>query len=175
MKIEPAAPQDASAIAALHVRSWQAAYAGILAPEYLASLSVDERAARWRHILEVGASQIHVAVGDAAAIHGFVNHGPLRNGPDQPAKGEIWALYVAPEHWGRGVGRALLSHAMRELRARGRVDVSLAVLAGNARAIHFYVSQGFARMPVAARRIELGGHEVEEIAYALRQHAPSSL
>lgn len=171
MKVAPALLQDAAAIAALHVRSWQSAYADILAPAFLASLSVDDRAQRWRQILETSASQTRVAVDDDGSIHGFVSLGPHRDLPDRPAQGEIWALYVAPERWGQGVGGALLSHALRELRALGLVDVSLWVLAGNQRAIRFYESQGFARMPGSNRTIALGGREVEEIAYALRPNA----
>ena len=171
MKIVPATAQHASAIAALHVRAWQAAYAHILAPEFLASLSVDERAATWQEILQASASQTHVAVGDDASMQGFISHGPDRDEPDAPAQGEVWALNVAPERWAQGVGRALLRHALHELRALGRVEVSLWVLAGNQRAIRFYESQGFARMPRGARSFELGGREVEELAYAWRQDA----
>jgi ribosomal protein S18 acetylase RimI-like enzyme len=173
MKIAPATPQDAAAIAALHVGAWQAAYAGLLAPEYLASLSIDDRAARWRQILEASASQTRVAIGDDASIHGFVSHGPNRDPAAQPDHGEIWALYVAPGHWGQGVGRALLSDALRELQAVGRVKVRLWVLAENQRAIRFYVTRGFARMPGSTRTIELGGRKLEEVAYALRQELGS--
>jgi ribosomal protein S18 acetylase RimI-like enzyme len=179
MQIATAMPEDATAIATLHVRAWQAAYAGILAPAFLASLSVEVRVECWRQILQAGDSQTRVAVGDDASILGFVSHGPSRDAANTPTQGEIWALYVAPERWGQGVGHALLSLALRELRALGRVDVRLWVLAANRRAIRFYASQGFAKIAGSARTIELGGRKVDEIAYGSRQelhppHGPTS-
>src|SRR5260221_9933612 len=38
---------DASAIAEIHVAAWRAAYRGMIADEYLASLSIGERTGRW--------------------------------------------------------------------------------------------------------------------------------
>lgn len=48
------------------------------------------------------------------------------------------ALFVRPDHWGRGLGRAVLSH----LSAPGR-RLSLAVYADNRRAVEFYLKNGF--------------------------------
>ncbi|MSO21320.1 MAG: hypothetical protein EXQ56_12860 [Acidobacteria bacterium] len=42
---------DADAIARVHVRSWQATYAGILPSELLYSLSVEDRSRRWAMLL----------------------------------------------------------------------------------------------------------------------------
>lgn len=48
-------------------------------------------------------------------------------------------LYVDPEQYGRGIGRALLRHALHAMSPRAWTIV----LAGNARAIHLYESEGF--------------------------------
>ena len=44
---------DAEAIAAVHVKSWQGGYAGIMDKEFLASLSVEQRLKKWQEMLEM--------------------------------------------------------------------------------------------------------------------------
>jgi len=170
MNIEPATIADADQIAAVHIRSWQAAYAGILEPEFLASLSIEERAERWRVILKKNESQTLVARQEPG-VTGFVSYGPCRDDGAADDEGEIWALYAQPEVWGQGVGRALLSAALRELRSAGRTTVSLWVLRQNDRGIRFYRAFGFAPVHGNVKEFELGGTMVEEISLRLRNGA----
>jgi len=58
-------------------------------------------------------------------------------------EGEIANLAVAPEGWGRGIGRALLDAALAEATQRGIESVYLEVRDSNARARHLYQSRGF--------------------------------
>lgn len=58
-------------------------------------------------------------------------------------EGEIANLAVAPEGWGRGIGRALLDAALAEAKQRGIESVYLEVRDSNARARHLYQSRGF--------------------------------
>jgi hypothetical protein len=51
IKVRRARPGDVAEIAAIHVRSWQAAYKSILPDDLLADLSVKEREESWRHLL----------------------------------------------------------------------------------------------------------------------------
>ena len=46
MNIRPAVVSDAEAIATVHIRSWQLAYTHLLSAEFLASLSIKQRAER---------------------------------------------------------------------------------------------------------------------------------
>jgi GNAT superfamily N-acetyltransferase len=52
-------------------------------------------------------------------------------------------LYVAPSHWGRGYGYALLRDAEEALATTGRRDLALWVLEGNDRARRFYERAGW--------------------------------
>jgi GNAT superfamily N-acetyltransferase len=52
-------------------------------------------------------------------------------------------LYVRPEHWGRGVGRALHDEVIERLRGHGSARCHLWVLEQNARARRFYERLGW--------------------------------
>jgi hypothetical protein len=43
LSVRAATPDDAAAVAGVHVRSWQAAYRGLIADAYLDGLNPDDR------------------------------------------------------------------------------------------------------------------------------------
>lgn len=142
MLIRRADPQDAMEVARVHVRSWQAAYRGLLPQSYLDQLRPEDRAARYDFAnADPRAPQTLVAV-DGQAIVGFATFMPSRDA-DQPDFGELCALYVAPEQWGRGVGAALSAAAREALAKRGFRNALLWVMAGNERAERFYRRDGW--------------------------------
>jgi ribosomal protein S18 acetylase RimI-like enzyme len=61
---------------------------------------------------------------------------------NESGEGEVDALYVAPEHQGRGVGRRLLSASFERFRAAGAENARVVVLAANAPARQFYELMG---------------------------------
>jgi GNAT superfamily N-acetyltransferase len=127
--IRPATVADADAIGEVHVRSWQAAYAGLIPADFLARLSASSRAASWaRHIGDGG--QVLVAEEDGV-VAGFAAFGP----------GRLYALYLLPEYWGRGLGRALHDRVVEEMPGDSAI---LWVLSTNERAKAFYLRQGWA-------------------------------
>lgn len=71
---------------------------------------------------------------DAAGIHGFT--------ACDPRDGSIWALFTDPSAEGRGVAKALLPHALDDLRAAGWVQATLSTAPGT-RADTFYRAQGW--------------------------------
>lgn len=58
--------------------------------------------------------------------------------------GSIWALFIAPEHEGRGLAKRLLELAVQWLFAQGRDTVRLSTGIGT-RADRFYAMQGWTR------------------------------
>lgn len=60
-----------------------------------------------------------------------------------PGTGHITQICVAPELQNAGVGRALLSHSLEELRRQGCHEVSLTVTADNLPAVRLYQKMGF--------------------------------
>jgi GNAT superfamily N-acetyltransferase len=140
--IRPAVPEDARGIAEAHVASWLAAYRGLMPDETLDALDVDARAARWRAGLADGTASALVAE-DEEGIYGWATVGRSRDPDGGEAVGELWGLYLAPSHWGRGLGRELHDAALDELQAQGFSEATLWVLASNARARRFYQRQGW--------------------------------
>jgi ribosomal protein S18 acetylase RimI-like enzyme len=144
-------PDDAEAVAAVNVRSWQTGYAGIMPDEVLARLDVAAWAQRrrdWRTAEGDQPFATYVAEADDGSVVGFVTVGPYRQGqnhedPD-PAYGEILAIYVDPAHWGSGIGRQLMATARAALAGRGATTMRLWVLQDNARARRFYERAGMA-------------------------------
>jgi ribosomal protein S18 acetylase RimI-like enzyme len=164
--IEPAALAHCREIAEVHVLSWQQAYTGLLAAEYLSALSVDGREAAWREAVVKGMPKLLVAMADGR-VAGFVAFGPSRDKDAAPGAAEVWALYLAPSCWSQGIGRTLWLAALEHIRTQACSSVSLWVLAGNERARRFYAAAGFAPEPASMREFAIGGARVSELRYVL--------
>ncbi len=70
-------------------------------------------------------------------------------------------IAVAPEHRGRGLGRALLADLVAHGREKGAVKVLLEVRVGNAAAIGLYEAFGFERLGVRKRYYDDGEDAVD--------------
>lgn len=158
---------DADALAGLHVRTWQAAYRGILSDTFLDGLSVVERLDWWTGRLTRIPSRWAVEVVEhEAEVAGFVSTGTTDD-RDEPHWGELYALYVEPSLWGRGLGTALLEGAERTLLRNRFSDALLWVLRGNERARGFYETAGWVA-DGAAKRMIIGAEGVTAVRYGKR-------
>jgi GNAT superfamily N-acetyltransferase len=142
MLLRRAVAGDELAVAQVHVGTWQAAYRGLLPESFLARLDPAERAKRYTFAAEGPVAPLTMVAVAEARICGFTTVGPARDA-DVEGVGELYAIYVDPSWWGRGVGRALIGEARRLLVERGHVEAVLWVLAGNSRAEGFYLSDGW--------------------------------
>lgn len=96
----------------------------------------------WTSSIAAGRSRLHVALlGDK--VIGYAGVGPERDPQAPPNTGELYALFVHPDHWGTGAGRALTDAACADLRESGCDSVQLWVLEANNRARRFYLRYGF--------------------------------
>jgi GNAT superfamily N-acetyltransferase len=165
--VRRAGPEDAAAITVVHVRSWQGAYRGLLPQEYLDGLDPAGRVEWWRQSLERPgwpAAGTLVALSDGQ-VSGFANIGPTRDcGAGDARVGEVNAIYVLPEAWGAGLGRALMTAALGELAAGGYESATLWVLESNARARRFYERAGWTT-DGSAKEADIAGARVTEVRY----------
>jgi GNAT superfamily N-acetyltransferase len=134
--IRRATPDDAPALADLHLDVWDDAYTGLMDQSILDRRRADlgGRIRRWREILAEHDRTL-LAVGPEGLV-GFAGAGPGRDN-DVDLDLELMALYVRASWWGTGIGYALLREAIGDRAAY------LWVLANNQRAIAFYERQGF--------------------------------
>src|SRR5690242_10658505 len=102
--VRRATPDDARAIAAVHVGTWQVAYRGQVPDEFLDGLDVERRVAAYAEfgVLTDDGRPVWIAQRDDEIV-GFANAGPSN---DEEGVGEVYAIYVAPAHWDTGAGRA---------------------------------------------------------------------
>ena len=168
LTIRPLTEADIEAVAAIHVRSWQAGYAGVIADDYLAGLDAAAIAERRRNRPVPPGARTLVAADDAQVI-GFVSFGPYQREDDtfDSETGQLYAIYVDPEHWGRGAGRELMSAARAGLAAAGFAGMRLWVLEENHRARRFYERAGLAPDGVRDTYTPHGSaQELPELRYA---------
>jgi ribosomal protein S18 acetylase RimI-like enzyme len=138
MQVRPATAADAEALERIRIRGWQVAYRHVFPPAELDRLPVDW--SRWTRWLSKGFEQGQTClVAEADAILGWVTYGPSAF-PDR--SGEVHGLYVDPDRWSSGAGRALMAAAETAL-AREYDEAVLWTLEGNDRARRFYERVGW--------------------------------
>lgn len=170
MQIRPAEPEDALAVARVHVRSWQVAYWTLLPDDYLDQLRPEDGAQKYDFASADPLNPKTIVAAEDGLIHGFATTMPSRD-PDLADHGELCALYVHPEQWGRGIGVALVSAARARLAEQGFRKAFLWVLAGNARAQRFYQTDKWAP-DGAARTDTVWGITVDEFRYLRQLEVP---
>jgi ribosomal protein S18 acetylase RimI-like enzyme len=164
MHIRLATDADAEGVAIVHVRTWQAAYRGVIPDEFLDALTVETRMRAWRAALETGKQEVWVACA-ATEINGWVAFGSSRDSDAAPTAGELEAIYIFPQYWGTGLGRALWLKARSRLQERGFSSATLWVLSQNDRAIRFYRAAGFLPDWNSQKSISIGGKQLQEVRF----------
>jgi GNAT superfamily N-acetyltransferase len=162
--VRPARAAEAEAIAGVHVRSWQAAYVGIVPQQILDRLSVERRATSWRSTIEEAGDERVWVLEDDRRVRGFASIGPARDDDLPPGSGEVYAIYLEPEAWSLGLGRLLFETAIKDLRHRGFDPLVLWVLTDNVRGRWFYEAAGW-QVDGTARFLDFDGTPIEELRY----------
>jgi ribosomal protein S18 acetylase RimI-like enzyme len=131
--------EDAAAIAAVHVRTWQAAYEHVFGADRLAGIDPAAREGAARRFATDADSDTFVAESEGRIV-GFVSSGVSE---DEGEERELFAIYVLPEAWGTSAAPGLMQAAVEAMRARGAADAILWVLEDNPRARRFYEREGW--------------------------------
>jgi ribosomal protein S18 acetylase RimI-like enzyme len=155
--IRRAQPDDAEAIATVHVTAWRQTYTGLVPARMLNAFPVARRIRRWHRILASPdpsrESAVFVATLPDRTILGFGSCG-RQPAPDLVAAGfagEVSALYLLAAHQRRGIGRRLMALMAQDLLARDMRGAALWVLRDNAPARRFYETLG---AQVVGQRVE---------------------
>ena len=157
---------DARGIAQVSVDTWRTAYSGLLPDEYLGNLSVDERTQTWIKMLQsVPVSNQTIVAEIEGAIIGFIGIGPSSESGVMEL-GEVFAIYVEPNHQSQGIGTKLMKEGIRILKSQGFNRAVLWVLDENIRTRSWYESLGW--HPNGISKIERRvNFEMRESQYAI--------
>ena len=144
LNIRNARADDAHAIATIQIDASRAAYAGIVPPGDLERLTVEKRTAIWTQLIGAPGEVEQTIVGeDGEHIQAYAHYGQSRDPGADRATGELYSLYVAPNHWRSGIGRQLLAASVRGIAGMGFDSATLWVLAANKPARRFYERLGW--------------------------------
>ena len=170
MSVRVATPDDAAAIERVRTDTWRATYRGHMPDAVLDGLGYDATRRR-QHMTEMPAERFVIVAEHDGAVVGFCNGGPSRT-EEAAYPGEIYAIYVLPQHQGRGHGSALMRAGARELVARGSGGMLIWVLRDNAPSRRFYERMGGRYLPDRDTVREIEGATVTESAYAWEDLGP---
>ncbi len=157
--IRPGTVRDSADMGRIYCLAWQQAYAGIVPDEFLKSLR-PENCAPPPELIAQNGCRVYEHEGRAV---GLVNFGPDRDGGTD-GMAEVHTIYVLPEYWRRGIGRALIRAAADAVRDEGYSGFFLWVFTENARARRFYESMGL-RLTGDQRANEIAGKPLSESRY----------
>lgn len=163
VRVRQAVQEDAVGTATVNLRSWQAAYRGIVPDEALDALDLDEWIERHRGQLASPVPPgVHrlVSVDREDDVRAIANAGPARE-PVGDATGELYLLYADPDVWGGGHGHALIEEVHRLLAEEGHTSAMLWVATGNTRTIAWYEGHGWS-LDGATTTVEIEGVEFDE-------------
>jgi ribosomal protein S18 acetylase RimI-like enzyme len=167
MNIRSANVEDGAIIAAIHTRSWRETYSGLIPDRVIESrTNIEERTAEWEERLAHSDPDSLVFVAEVSdRIVGFVWIGPSSESVQRRIPGfveHMYALYVLASEHRRGIGRDLIRASVNSLMRRGRLSLSLDVLATNP-ARMFYERLGAKHL--ATTTIQDGSDSWEQCAY----------
>lgn len=157
MRVRSAAISDAADLARIHIETWQVAYAEVFPEEFLQGLDLEARVTWFERNITNGRD---ILVAEGEGVVGFSFFGDSRDDD----WGELYAIYVHPDHWDAGYGRILLEASEVGLAASGHERALLWVLEPNSRAREFYERQGWT-LGKPVKLEEIGSTQVTEVRY----------
>ncbi|HEY3595607.1 MAG TPA: GNAT family N-acetyltransferase [Polyangiaceae bacterium] len=158
-------------LADVQVRSWKAAYRGIIPDAHLDAMSVDESEKRWRASASHTSPTTIVVAESMGTVVGFASYGPCRDPDWRAHAAEVYALYVDPERYGQSIGGSLMAHALNSFRRNGYRRAALWVLERNAHARSFYEHKLWLHEG-SRKTIQFGNVSVDEVRYEHRLASP---
>ena len=127
-------PEEIEGKSLVHWQTWREAYDDLLPEEFQETMTLD----RCRFLSQKYPENTLIAM-DGKKVVGFISYGNFRDETIQA--GEIIALYVLKDYYGKGVSKQLMHAAFAALDQFS--EIYLWVLKDNKRAIAFYQKMGF--------------------------------
>ena len=127
-------PEEIEGKSFVHWQTWREAYDDLLPAEFQETMTLE----RCRLFSQKYPENTLIAM-DGVKVVGFISYGNFRDETIQA--GEIIALYVLKDYYGKGIAQELMKEALSTLDHFS--EIYLWVLKENKRAIAFYQKMGF--------------------------------
>ena len=127
-------PEEIEGKSLVHWKAWREAYDDLLSAEFQETMTLE----RCRFFSQKFPENTLIAM-DGLKVVGFISYGNFRDETIQA--GEIIALYVLKDYYGKGIAQKLMKAALIALDHFS--EIFLWVLKDNKRAIAFYQKMGF--------------------------------
>lgn len=127
-------PKEIEGKSLVHWQMWREAYDDLLPAEFQETMTLE----RCRLFSQKYPENTLIVIGDLKVV-GFISYGNFRDETMQA--GEIIALYVLKDYYGKGIAQKLMKAALTALNHFS--EIFLWVLKDNKRAIAFYQKMGF--------------------------------
>ncbi|HCK33092.1 MAG: GNAT family N-acetyltransferase [Micavibrio sp.] len=157
--------EDAQGIAAVHVRSWQIAYKGLINQDYLDSLDIEARAVSWQESLSNPNNPCITLIAlENNKVVGFLTIGPSRNDVFTDDV-ELYAIYIDPDYFGKGLGSGLFKKCHARILKHGTSGMFVNVLTDNLRGRDFYERMGAKSVANSEFSTKIHRKSYQEIIY----------
>lgn len=127
-------PEEIEGKSLVHWQTWREAYDDLLPAEFQETITLE----RCRFFSQKYPENTLIAI-DGMKVVGFISYGNFRDETIQA--GEIMALYILKDYYGKGIAQKLVKAALNALDHFS--EIFLWVLKDNKRAIAFYQKMGF--------------------------------
>ena len=165
MVVRTARPADAEAIERIRIHGWQVGYRHVFPAAELDAMKSTGRAGR-----NASSARRQAGRPSSSRARGARSASPRSaRAATSTASASSYAIYVDPDEWSRGAGRALIARAEERL-AEEYAEATLWVLEDNPRARRFYEAAGW-RTDGARQAVERLGVSPPEIRYRKRLRA----
>lgn len=158
VRIRDAVPEDVEGITRVAEQGWTTTYGDVLADVTIEAAISEWYDPAFTRERIVDASVVYLVAEQGDSVVGYASGGPVENG----AVG-LGSIYVVPDHWGEGIGTALLTEFETRWSDQDYDAIQLDVLADNDIGQSFYRSQGYEA--VEERETELFGETIRERRY----------
>ena len=140
VKIRTATPRDLDAIVDVFRGCWNISYSELLPHDVREGMTSEKAREMWGASVTPHPDRTTLVVEIADSVVAVARIGI---DPNDGMSGHLFSLYVHPNSSGKGIGRALLLEAMKQLAEQGFIRRTLWVFRDNAAAKNLYISIGF--------------------------------
>lgn len=152
--------EDAAGIGKVQVDSWNTTYRGLVADEFIDSLTYVGQTAKWSRLKDEAI--LYVLENLAGEVVGFASGGAQRRDQYPDYDGELYAIYLLQAYQGQGGGGLLFDNVKSSLQKNGFKTMLVQVLKGNP-AVKFYEAKG-GRL-LGEDKLEIGDKTYVEYVY----------